>query len=159
MDSLKRIWAIAAMAFLSCAAIAQASPVELKNVAADAKWLVHVDADAARSSKVVQAFVQEVGKECPKAHERLRHLGKKLGLDDCKDLHGVTVYGTKIGPAHVLIVYGKFNKQALVERAEKAPGHKVVEYGAYKICTWKPHKGHWHGCTDLPGIKATNILA
>ena len=55
----------AATVLLSCAAVAQAGPVNFKSVPADAKWLAHVDVDAARSSTVVRAFFAAVLKECP----------------------------------------------------------------------------------------------
>ena len=42
----------AALALL--AAVGQAAPLDTKNVAADAKWVVHVDVDAVRDSLVVQ---------------------------------------------------------------------------------------------------------
>jgi hypothetical protein len=43
-----RIVGIALAAVLGLAAVARAEPLELKQVAADAKWLVHVDVDAMR---------------------------------------------------------------------------------------------------------------
>ena len=33
------------------AAVGQAAPLETKNIAADAKWVVHVDVDAVRDSQ------------------------------------------------------------------------------------------------------------
>ncbi len=141
----------AATVLLSCAAVAQAGPVNFKSVPADAKWLAHVDVDAARSSTVVRAFFAAVLKECPQAQEHFRDVGKKLGLEHATDLHGVTVYATKIGPPNVAIINANFNKQALKERIEKIH-YRRFEYGNHEIYTWfahaqgrREHGGHTGG--------------
>ena len=80
------------------------------------------------------------------AHKDMeKHLDKikdTVGLDVRKDLHGVTFYGKEIGKhTGVAIVQAKFDQKLLLDKAEKAPDHKVVKVGSYDVHTWT-HKGH-----------------
>ena len=142
---MKRICVIAATVLLGWAGVAHAGPLELKNVPANAKWVAHVDFDAAHSSPVVQAMLKQVAKDWPGAAERVGKFCHKVGLDDCKDLHAATAYGTTLERHKgVLILQAKWNAKALQEKAEKAPDHKTSKYGKYEIHTWTAHKGSKH---------------
>jgi hypothetical protein len=142
---MKQLGTIAVLFALTGVGNAWAAPLDLKNVPADAKWLVHVDVDAARSSSVVQKFVEQCGKDLPRAKERLVELCEKLGLNQCKDLHGITAFSEKLEPKHgVLIADAKWNAKRLQEFVDQAPDHKVIEDGAYKIHTFTAHKGTKH---------------
>ena len=69
-------------------------------------------------------------------------MGKQVGLEQGTNLHGMTAYGGRIGPhSGVVIMNANWNKQILVEKAEKAPDHKKMEYGKYEIHSWTMHKG------------------
>ena len=74
----------------------------------------------------------------------LDKLREKIGLDVCKDLHGVTAYGMEPGKhTGVLIVHAKVDQKLLLQKAEKAPDHKVTKFESYPTCTVGP--------TDTPG--------
>jgi hypothetical protein len=137
-----RIVGIALAAVLGLAALGRAEPVELKQVAADAKWLVHVDVDAMRASIVVQkAYCKcmEVHKDAQKHFDKVQ---ETLGLDLKKDLHGITVYGKDLDKHHgVLIVHADVNQKLLLEKAQKAPDHKVAKCGSYEIHSWTQKHG------------------
>ena len=154
---------VAGSAILLWAASVQGGPVELKHVAADATWLAHVDVDAARASKVVQAFVQECGKQCDKEshglRERVEAIVKRSGLQHCKDLHGITAYGPRIEPHNgVVMIQADWNSKVLAEKAEKAPDHKTMEYGTYKIHTWTMHKCSKHPHTVAGVLYKPDLL-
>lgn len=70
----------AAVLLVGCAALAQAGPVKFQDVPADAKWLVHVDVDAARSSSVMQKAYDEcvAGGKLAKAFDKM---AKQCGMD------------------------------------------------------------------------------
>ena len=137
-----RIVGIALAAVLGLTAIARAEPVELKQVAADAKWLVHVDVDAMRTSVVVQKAYQKCMEMHKEAAEHLDKIHAMLGFDPRKDLHAVTAYGKDLDKNHgVLIVHADVDQKLLLEKAQKAPDHKVAKYGAYEIHSWT----HKHG--------------
>lgn len=54
-----RIWGSAVALLLSWAMVAQAEPLNLKQIPDDAKWLAHFNVDAMRGSTVVQAFYHQ----------------------------------------------------------------------------------------------------
>ncbi len=141
MSKVKTLsFALAALSLLLVGA-ARGGPLELKQVAAEAKWLGHVDFDAARSSPVVSRFMKECGKELP----MLRWLSlicKQAGFDDCQKLHGLTIYGLEFGPHRgVVLVHADWNQQALAEKIQKAPDHKKIEYNGQPVHLWTMHKG------------------
>lgn len=145
MDNMNRMRLATVVLILAGALVAQAGPVELKNVSAGAQWLAHVDVDGARSSKVVQALFQECGKAWPDAGERLRGVCERVGLQQCQDLHGITAYGMRLEPHNgVVIINANWNEHALSDKVEKAPDHKSMEYGKHHIHTWTAHRGAKH---------------
>ena len=137
-----RIVGIALAAVLGLAAVGRSEPVELKQVAADAKWLVHVDVDAMRTSIVVQKGYQKCMEMHKEAAQHLDKIHDMLGFDPRKDLHGITAYGKDLDKHHgVLIVHADVDQKLLLEKAQKAPDHKVAKYGSYEIHSWT----HKHG--------------
>jgi Spy/CpxP family protein refolding chaperone len=71
------------------------------------------------------------------AQARLDKLREKIGMDITKDAHGVTVYGKEPGKeTGVLIVHAKLDQKFLLDKAEKAPDHKVVKFEAYDLHSW-----------------------
>jgi hypothetical protein len=137
-----RIVGIALVALLGLTAIARSEPIELKQVAVDAKWLVHVDVDAMRESIVVQKAYHKAMEICKDAQKHFDKVRETIGLDLKKDLHGITIYGKDLDRHHgVVIVHADVNQKLLLEKAQKAPEHKVTKYGAYEIHSWT----HKHG--------------
>lgn len=123
------------------AAVGQAAPLETKNIAADAKWVVHLDVDAVRDSKIVQKAFET----CPELKESGKHfdtIRDKIGVDLRKDLHGITLYGPDTEKTHaVAIVYSTVNHTLLLEKAEKATDHKVIRRGGIDIHSWTQKQG------------------
>jgi hypothetical protein len=131
-----RLFALTFALLALYAYVGQAAPLDTKNVAADAKWVAHVDVDAVRDSKIVQkAFAA-----CPELKESGKHfdeLRDKIGIDLRKDLHGLTLYGPDADKTHaVAIVYSTVNQKLLLEKAEKAADHKVTRHGSIDIHSW-----------------------
>jgi hypothetical protein len=119
------------------AAIGQGAPLDSKNVAADAKWVVHVDVDAVHDSLVVKKAFET----CPLLkNESGKHLDKireTMGVDLRKDLHGITLYGSDTDKNHgVAIVFATVNQRLLLEKAEKATDYKVTKHGSIDIHSW-----------------------
>jgi len=153
-----RIVGIALAVVLGLAAIGRAEPVDLKQVPADAKWLVHVDVDAMRESVVVQKAYQKCMEMHKEAAQRLDKIHNELGLDLRKDLHGVTVYGKDLDKQHgVLIVHADVDQKRLLEKAPKAPDHKVAQYGSHEIHSWT-HKRGKESHTAFGTLLQPNVL-
>jgi hypothetical protein len=72
---------------------ATAAPLSKELVSSDAKWVLHLDADQLRSTKVGSFLVKNVLDE--KLREPKANLKKDLGFDlDITQINSITVYGT-----------------------------------------------------------------
>ena len=125
------------------AVVGQAAPLDSKNVAVDAKWVVHVDVDAVHGSLVVKKAFET----CPLLkNESGKHFDKireTMGVDLRKDLHGITLYGRDTDKAHgVAIVFATVNQKLLLEKAAKATDHKVTKHDKIDIHSWTQKCGH-----------------
>lgn len=143
-----RLWGIATVIALGVAATAMAGPLDLKQVSADAKWVVHFDVDAMRESTLVQRIYDKVVQAAPGAEQRLRQvtdLVEHLGMDLTRDLHGLTAYGMVVGkPDGVFLVDANVDQKSLLEKADQAPDHQATTHGAYQVHSWTDAKGKRH---------------
>jgi hypothetical protein len=136
-----RVLVMAMAVVLSLATLGQAEPLALKQVAADAKWVMHVDVDAMRESTVVQKAYQKCLEMHKDAEKKMDAVCGMVGMDLKKDLHSATVYGKDTNKEHgVMIVHADVNQKLLLEMVAKAPDHKSATYGSYELHTWT-HKG------------------
>ena len=139
-----RVFVTAVAALLAMATIGHAEPLDLKKVAADAKWVMHVDVDAMRHSVVIDKAYKKCMEMHKEAAEHMDKLPGMIGMDPRKDLHGITVYGKDLDKRKgVLILHADVNQKLLKEKAAKAPDHKVAKCGDYEVHSWtmKCHKG------------------
>lgn len=134
---------MAALAVLTCAAVAQAGPLQLSDVPADAVWVAHANVDAMRSSQVVTSLYNACNADSNgKIAEMLGKIADKTGIDPRSDLHSLTLYNSDFVPHQgVMIVRSEMSKSKLVEMAKMAPGHKTVNYRDHEIYTWTEKKG------------------
>jgi len=135
-----RIGALAAAILLGLATLVNAAPFDPGVVAADAKWVVHLDVDSMRSSAVVKKAYQEFVEKCPIAKIALPMLDNSrtlIGMDPRKDLQGVTLYGSQIGKHEgVLIVFADADRELLTKKVKKAPGYESSTHGSYELHSW-----------------------
>jgi hypothetical protein len=133
--------------FLGLAGLVQAGPLNFKQVAADAKWVVHIDVDAMHENVVAERLYEASTQKFENAEKHLDRMGNELGMDPRKDLHEITIYSKEIGEHKgVLLVNADVNREMLLEKVKKASGHQSVSYGSYEIHTWAflPGKKHEH---------------
>ena len=124
--------------------LVQAAPLNLNHVSADAKWLVHFDADAARAATISQRINEKVLEKRPELGGFVTKIHDMTGIDFSTDLHDVTTYGNKIGSRSVVtVIYADFDDVDLIVRLAKLPDYKVTKYGTYYVHTWsiKPGDG------------------
>ncbi len=138
---MKYVVAPLAALVLMMAAAAQAAPFQSKDIAADSKWVIHVDVDAIRDSYIVKKIFET----CPQLKDAGKHfdmIRDKAGIDLRKDLHGITLYGMDGEHKHaVAIVYAKVDQKLLLEKAEKASDHKVLKHNGFEIHSWTMKHG------------------
>ena len=122
---------------LGLGAEARAGSLELKQVAADAKWVAHVDCDAMRTSTVVRKAWDKLLDLNKGAKGHLEEASNALGMDITEDLHSLTLYGSEIGKAPAAaIINAKINREKLEGLVANLPDHKVVDAGPYKVHSW-----------------------
>ena len=148
---MKRLLAIGAMALLTGAMVfggslrsAHAAPLDAADVATGAKWVFHVDFDAARASKVGEA-IHAKALQNEHVKKALAKLHDELGFDPQKDLHGATVYGTTLMPhTGVLVLYATADKEKFMNHLKAKPDFidlKTAD-GSHEVYTWTEERGH-----------------
>ena len=150
---------VAAAAVMAMAAVAQAAPLDLKQVAADAKWVAHIDVDAMKAASVVQkAYAKHVDTH-PGAEQRLAMVSKLIGMNPTKDLASATLYGTQLKKdTGVLLVNATVDGKLLGELVKKAPDYRTSTYGKHTLHSWLVKKGkdHEHPVTGV--LAAPTVL-
>lgn len=119
---MKHIVKLLALASLA-AATAFAGPVQKTEINADAKWLLHLDADRFRSSKVGDYVITELLE--PKVQHPLNDLKEKMKFDldpnkILEKINSITIYGTDY----------KTPKENAVLMVKAAPDLQAVLVGA-----------------------------
>jgi len=142
---LNRTLAILAGAVVAGSLVAaKAAPLDPSDIAAGAKWFVHVDFDAARASKVGERIHEEALKH-EQVKTALAKIQNELGLDLEKDLHGATLYGTSFTPHNgVLIVFATADKAKFMAHLKAKPDFMALktEDGERTLYTWTEKMGH-----------------
>lgn len=135
---------LTAVMLVPAAARINAAPLDLAAVPADAKWLMHLDMDAARNSVVVQRGGERMMKKNPQAGVMVDVVSQMVGMDPRKDLRDLTAYGVDTDKRNgVMIVRAKANREFLTRMVEKAADHKTMKHGDYTLHAWT-HKRDGH---------------
>ena len=155
-----RVYFGAAVAIvLGLAASARAEPLNLNQVAADAKWVAHIDVDAVHASTVAHKALEQMEQKHPEMTEHLAKLKEVWKFNPRTDLHGVTIYGTQIKKdTGVAIVNAKVDKQLLLDKAKQAPDYKMITRGKYELHTWTHSKGAQHGRSMAGAFYKPDVL-
>ncbi|MEN6556630.1 MAG: hypothetical protein ABFC54_00475, partial [Thermoguttaceae bacterium] len=139
---MRKTLTLAIIALLGLTATVWAEPLDQHCVSADAKWAVHLDADALHASSLYQKTRQQVLEKHPEAVAGLAMIRELWKFDPSTDLHGVTVYGSQLKrDTGVAIIHAKVDQPFLLERLKKAPEHRVSTYGKYDVHSWLHAKG------------------
>lgn len=133
---------VAVLSFLATQAT-DAAPLKSKDVAAGAKWVMHVDFDAMRESKIGGTMREKclAGEE---AQEKIKKFQEDTGVDITKDLHGLTLYDTKFVKDSGVAIFRASHldqKKIVAKFKEKHPDAKSEKHGDVTISTWTEKKG------------------
>jgi hypothetical protein len=88
---------------LGCAgmfSVAHAGGLNPSNVSADAKWLLHYDADAARSSEISELMIEKLSDI---DRRRIRAVERLLSIDPLEGIKSVTLHGTSARPEDAIL--------------------------------------------------------
>jgi hypothetical protein len=140
---------LVAVWLLSVAGLLRAEPLNPQRVSADAKWLLHLDADAMRGSVVANAGYEQYKEKCKAIGQQIEELRTACQIfDPIKDLKAVTFYGTQFkDDAGVAIVHASFSESVLntlYEAVQKLPDYKLLRHESHDMHAWTHAKGTPH---------------
>jgi hypothetical protein len=134
---MRAYFGLAAAVVLALASLAQATPLDVKQVSADMKWAAHLDVDGLIASGLVKKAREEILKAHPEIESHLTMLRNLWRFDPLKDLHAVTVYGTQLKKdTGVAIIHANVDQKMLLEMVKTTPDHQVTTYGKFELHTW-----------------------
>jgi hypothetical protein len=137
---MRHLWIVPLLLFVPLGA--EAEPLNLGHVAADAKWVIHLDADAMRITGLFQNALKRFLAENPDAARQLEAFHALSGTDLTKDVHGVTVFGRKLGRNDgLLIFYADMNSQKLIALVTITTDYRTSSYRTYQLHCWTDAKG------------------
>ncbi len=117
-------------------AVAMAEPLDQRQVAADAQWLVHVDLDTLRESPSARGLVA-VWLQTEPARGQLVRVREAIGLDVVRDLYSVTVYGKQLVPDRgVLIVRAAWDQPRLMAFLARQTAYAEKQQDGRSVLTW-----------------------
>lgn len=149
---MRRCMGLALVALLGLAGTLRAAPLDCEQVAADAKWLAHIDIDSIKDSALAEKVHEHLLQKHPEAEDHLAKFAEVWHFNPLFDLHGVTLYGTKLKKdTGVVIVNAKVDQELLLKKARQAPQHRESTHGQYQLHTWKHADGTKHE-HDMTGV-------
>ena len=121
---------------LSICANAGADPLSPKQVPADAKWVLHVDMDAARDTKLWSALENQLSTKRD-FQDGIGKIEQVTNAQFPRDLHDVTLYGRSAeDQAGVVIVHAHMDRQRVVTVLQMNLGYSSKDYGDHQLLTW-----------------------
>jgi hypothetical protein len=119
---------------------AAAAPLAGNQVAADAKWVAHIDFDAAKTATLVEK-IQSWWLSKELVRQQLAAVKMFTGVDLAKDLHGVTLYGSRLEQnTGVVIVHAHFDANRLLTIVRGKPDYNVTKFDNHTLHTWTERK-------------------
>ena len=126
-------------------AITQADPLDRKLVPVDAKWVLHVDMDASRDTKLWTAINHKLS-ENTDFQDSVHQFEQLTNSQFPRDLHDVTLYGRSTDEqAGVVIVHAHVDRQQILTLVKMNPGYGLKTVGDYDILTWTDKGKTLHG--------------
>lgn len=127
---------ICALAILASPQAACAAPANPKHISADAKWFIHLDAQAARQTGIYKQVLDAVRIQFP-LEATMEQLKMFIGINPLTDITGVTVYNDSFEKDVAgLIIYANYDKNLLINAIGNNPNYKEQDHGAHKLSTW-----------------------
>jgi hypothetical protein len=145
-------WVALALALLGSTQV-QAGPLDLKQVSGDAQWMVHIDVDAMRGSSFVEKAYLEGAQQWSAFEAWMSIACDQVGVDPKSDLHGLTLFGTKLGKLEgVALIDAKMQPEQMIGRAKGEAGYQSSTYGKREIHAWTDGQNRVAGAFFTPSL-------
>ena len=117
-----------------------ASPVDIKQISANANWFLRVDCEQLFKSglgDILKTLLEEESNA-----QKISNLENVLGFNPVEDIRSVMIYGQGDDREKgVVLIEGKFDKEKLVALIGLNPEYKKFEYSGIEIHQWlQEHK-------------------
>ncbi|MBO94767.1 MAG: hypothetical protein CMI32_07715 [Opitutales bacterium] len=128
---------------------ASANQLDLSQVADDANWVMHMDFDASRSSKIGSFILDKIeGNE--EAVERIEKMKTTFGVD-MKGFSSLTMFGNGEHKKGIAILTGGLNVKKLIDFAELNESLQTSRVGRHEIHSFNKDKRHPMAFAALKG--------
>ncbi len=126
--------AVLAMTFAGTTALAGAA--NAKHLAADTKWYIHLDVEAAKET-VLYTQMLDVAKQQFPLEETLAQLKAAIGVNPLTDISGITIYNNSFEKdVAAILIYAKVDQNMLANAVAQNPNYKETDYNKHKVMTW-----------------------
>ena len=126
---MKTLFSIVALA-MSVAA-GQAAKIDKANISNDAKFVVHLDLDAFRASKIGATILEKIREG--EGGEKLNALVELIEFDPLNAIHGATMFGNGEKDNGILVVKHKANGAKLLAFMKLSEHYRKTEHGKHEI--------------------------
>lgn len=137
MKILRSLSLLLALTFLlSSARSAWAGPVNARHISPDAKWYLHLDAEAFRKTALYDKLLADAKGQAGFA-DKLDQLTAVLGMNPLTDISGVTLYNDSFEPQQVaILIYAKVDGPKLTAAVSNCPDFKSTDRGTHTLLSW-----------------------
>ena len=121
---------------------APAGELDLTRVPADANWLVHVDLEAFRTTRLWQIFQEEMkeGGDIDVDWGELEEFERRFGFRPFHDVDSVTVSGaSEIGEDPVILVETSANLDTALAQMQQESEYRSITRGGVQLHAWTEH--------------------
>ncbi len=116
--------------------MAWGDPFDAQRVPVDAKWVIHIDMDAARHSKTWEAVDDHLANN-EGFQSSVAQIEQATGMQFPDDVHDVTLYGRAAGDeAGVVVLHGKIDHNRTIAALQMNPDYTQTDYGKYQVMSW-----------------------
>jgi hypothetical protein len=125
------------VAVMGVASLVRGVAFDAKRVPAEAKWLLHVDMDALKASKIWQMLAPKLDAN-PGFNEAVQNVGMLTGFRFPQDLHDVTLFGQSFTEeAVVVLIHAEVDQAKVLTTLAMAEGYRSVKYGQHEVHAWQ----------------------
>lgn len=120
--------------------VCPAAPLNKNHILADSKWICHVDLEAFRATQLGKLVQDDIRQNW---QTKIDSLNELFGSDITRDVHSVTLFGSKPGEEDaVVMIYGKFNQNKLTALLALNSSYQKSQYNGAALHHWTDDRDH-----------------
>ena len=125
----KTLFSIVALAL--SLATGQAAKIDKANISKDTKFVVHLDLDSFRASKIGITLLEKIRED--EGREKLNALVEIIGFDPLTAIHGATMFGTGEEDDGIIVMKHKADNAKLLAFMKLDEHYRKTEHGKHEI--------------------------